>query len=54
MAKRVKVTAIKKEEPDTYLYVLALIAFARQQQEEAARQATPPSEQAASEEPRHD
>jgi hypothetical protein len=39
MGRRIRVTAIKKEEPDVRLYVLALIALARQLQEEGERQA---------------
>jgi hypothetical protein len=37
MGRRIRVRAIRKEEPDTYLYVLALIALARQLQEEEQR-----------------
>ena len=39
MGRQIRVTAIKKEEPDIHLYVLALIALARQLQEEEERQA---------------
>lgn len=39
MGRQIRVTAIKKEEPDIRLYVLALIALARQLQEEDERQA---------------
>lgn len=37
MGRRIRVTAIKKEEPEVRLYVLALIALARQLQEEEER-----------------
>jgi hypothetical protein len=37
MGRRIRVTAIKKEEPEVRLYVLALIALARQLQEEQER-----------------
>jgi len=43
MSRQIRVRAIKKEEPDTRLYVLALIALARQLQEEDERQAGEPS-----------
>jgi len=39
MGRRIRVRAIAKEEPDIRLYVLALIALARQIQEEEERQA---------------
>lgn len=34
MARRLKVTAIKRKKPDEHLYVLALITFARELAEE--------------------
>lgn len=34
MARRIRITAIRKEKPDVGLYVLALIALARQLQDE--------------------
>ncbi len=40
MNKRIRVRAVKKEEPDIRLYVLALIALARQLQEEEERRAS--------------
>jgi hypothetical protein len=42
MGRRIRVRATVKEEPDIRLYVLALIALARQLQEEEAQQATGP------------
>jgi hypothetical protein len=39
MGRHIRVRAIAKEEPDIRLYVLALIALARQIQEEEERQA---------------
>jgi hypothetical protein len=42
MGRRIQVRAVAKEEPDTYLYVLALIELARQLQEEAGRPAVSP------------
>lgn len=39
MGRRIRVRGIRKEEPNMRLYVLALIALARQLQEEEARQA---------------
>lgn len=39
MGRQIRVRAIQKEEPDIHLYVLALIALARQLQEEDERQA---------------
>jgi len=39
MGRHIRVTAVRKEEPDIRLYVLALIALARQLQEEEDRQA---------------
>jgi hypothetical protein len=39
MSRQIRVRAIEKEEPDIRLYVLALIALARQLQEEDERQA---------------
>jgi hypothetical protein len=48
MGRHIKVRAIRKEEPDIRLYVLALIALARQLQEEeraaAEQPATKPAE----------
>lgn len=44
MGRQIKVRAIRKEEPDIRLYVLALIALARQIQEE---EQTAPEAQAA-------
>jgi hypothetical protein len=58
MGRRIQVRAIRKEEPDIRLYVLALIALARQLQEEDERaaaakaQATGPA--AAGEEASHE
>jgi hypothetical protein len=40
MGRQIRVRAIKKEEPDLRLYVLALIALARQLAEEEQRDAT--------------
>jgi hypothetical protein len=42
MGRQIYVQAIRKEEPDIHLYVLALIALARQLQEEEQRQAAEP------------
>jgi hypothetical protein len=39
MNRRIRVRAVRKEEPDIRLYVLALIALAQQLQEEEERQA---------------
>jgi hypothetical protein len=39
MSRRIRVRAVRKEEPDIRLYVLALIALAQQLQEEEERQA---------------
>jgi hypothetical protein len=39
MGRQIRVRAVQKEEPDIRLYVLALIALARQLQEEEERQA---------------
>ncbi len=39
MGRRIRIRAIAKEEPDIRLYVLALIALARQLQEEEEHQA---------------
>lgn len=39
MARKIRVTAIEKDEPELRLYVLALIALARQLQAEEARKA---------------
>jgi hypothetical protein len=41
MGRQIRVKAIDKEEPDIRLYVLALIALARQLQEDGERQAAP-------------
>jgi len=38
MARRIKITAIHNQEPNVGLYVLALIALARQIQEEERRE----------------
>jgi hypothetical protein len=53
MGRRIRVESIRKEEPNTRLYVLALIALARQlqeedvrQEDEATRPAAPKSEEA--------
>ena len=43
MGKQIRVRAIKKEEPDIRLYVLALIALARQLAEEEHQAATTPA-----------
>jgi len=40
MGRQIRVRAIYREEPEIRLYVLALIALARQLQEEDERQAT--------------
>jgi hypothetical protein len=40
MGRQIRVRAIEKEEPNVHLYVLALIALARQLQEEDERLAT--------------
>jgi hypothetical protein len=37
MAGRIRITVIRKDKPEVRLYVLALIALARQLQEEEAR-----------------
>ena len=39
MSRRIRVRAVRKEEPDIRLYVLALIALARQLAEDEERQA---------------
>jgi len=39
MSRHIRITAIRREEPDIRLYVLALIALARKLQEEEARTA---------------
>jgi hypothetical protein len=39
MGRHIRVTAVRKEKPEVRLYVLALIALARQLQEEEERQA---------------
>src|SRR2546427_4261271 len=54
MGRRVRVTAIAKEEPDIRLYVLALIALARQLQEEEERQGAERKNSAGGEEARDD
>lgn len=52
MGRQIRIKAIPKSEPDIQLYVLALIALARQLQEPAERQpqrpgpVLPPSDQA--------
>ena len=43
MGRRIKVRAIRKEEPDIRLYALALIALVRQLQEEDERRAAAPA-----------
>jgi hypothetical protein len=43
MGKNIRVRAIRKEEPDIGLYVLALIALARQLQEEGKATPTQPT-----------
>ena len=45
MGRRIRVRAIRKEEPDIRLYVLALIALARQlqEQEQTAQEIAPAS-----------
>jgi len=58
MNRQIRVRAIKKQAPDTHLYVLALIGLARQLQEEDARPVTteqmPETPAAAGEEARHE
>ncbi len=44
MGRRIRVQAIKKERPEVGLYVLALIALARQLQAEEQADATKPTE----------
>src|SRR6266536_2459392 len=48
MGRRIRVRAIAKEEPDIRLYVLALIALARQLAEEEERQAAEQQQPSAS------
>ena len=43
MSRQIRVRAIKKEEPDIHLYVLALIGLARQLQEANQRPTQPPT-----------
>ncbi len=50
MGRRIRIRAIAKEEPDIRLYVLALIALARQLQEEEERQAAEQQPSASGEE----
>jgi hypothetical protein len=38
MSRRIRITAIRKDRPDVGLYVLALIALARQLQEQEERE----------------
>lgn len=56
MGKDIRVTAIRKEEPDIQLYVLALIALARQLQDEdeVAKAAAIPQQKTVREEADHD
>jgi hypothetical protein len=51
MSRRIRVRAVRKEEPDIRLYVLALLALARQLQEEEERQAGEQSASKSADEP---
>ena len=52
MGRRIRITAVRKKEPDIHLYVLALITLARQLQEEDERRAAEAGEEAPAEEAR--